>query len=77
MVQVTAAEIDKFSSKRSSTNMFTYVFSSTTDRKNQTQTQTQGQEGRTVGAEAVQVMPREYDEFVLYLEGRRALEQTG
>jgi hypothetical protein len=61
VVQVIANEVNKYTSKRTLTNMFTYVFSS-------------GSSAESRPDNSVQVMPREYDEFVLYLEGKRSLD---
>mgnify|MGYP003385009242 CR=1 FL=1 len=63
VVQVIANEVDRYSSKRTLTNSFTYVFSSDLDGDTPADSE-----------RYVQVMPREYDEFVLFLEGRRSLD---
>lgn len=77
VVQVVANEIDQYSSKRTPTNMFTYVFSSGGLGTTPTEPMVTGLTPTSTDSNrSVQVMPREYDEFVLYLEGKRSLDHA-
>ncbi len=77
VVQVEAFSVNCKTLERTKTNVFSYVFKSPKQASSVSQS-TDGSNKTAyleLNSEFPQVIPREYDEFVLFLEGKRAYER--